>query len=211
MVSTFWSSYLSEVTSSLTNWHEDNYDFYRFGPQPKQQPLGRLKDAVNGLLRRSGLVSAGARSKGIKTAVQLVDEHLVHFDWLYKHLADDESRNILVKVLAFRALGHRSVKLPLNTAAYWDGLKQMVRLASPSDFIPVGFLNWQLHLMDLNAIGVPVQLYFVPAGAYWPFVLEQYRCRRDGADIAVETGDYVIDAGACWGDAALYFAHRCQA
>jgi FkbM family methyltransferase len=53
-----------------------------------------------------------------------------------------------------------------------------------------------------------VQFYFMPTGAYEPFVLEQYRCRSDGVDIAVETGDYVIDAGTCWGDTALYFAYR---
>ena len=92
-------------------------------------------------------------------AVQLVETHLARFQWLYNHLADDESRDILVKVLAFRALGHRKVRLPLNTPAYWDALKQMERLANPSDFIPLSFLNWQLNLMNLNAIGVPVQLY----------------------------------------------------
>ena len=39
-------------------------------------------------------------------------------------------------------------------------------------------------------------------------LLEQYRCRSVGADIAVEPGDYVIDAGACWGDTTLYFAYH---
>ena len=111
-------------------------------------------------------------------------------------------------MLAFRALGHRKVRLPLNTPAYWDALKQMERLANPSDFIPISFLNWHLNRMNLNAVGVPAQLYFIPIGAYSQFVLEQYRCRRHGRDIAVETGDCVIDAGACWGDTALYFAYR---
>jgi FkbM family methyltransferase len=53
-----------------------------------------------------------------------------------------------------------------------------------------------------------VQLYYVTPAAYEMFVLEQYRCRGNGVDIAVESGDCVIDAGACWGDTALYFANR---
>lgn len=208
MSSTFLTSYLCEITSSLSNWHENNYDIYRFGPQPKEQPYLSWKTPISSYLRSRGYVPGWQCSWGILTGVQLVETNLARFEWLYSHLADDESREVLVKVLAYRALGYRRVKLPLNTPAYWDGLKQMVRLASPSDFIPVSFLNWQLHLMDLNAIGVPVKFYFIPAGAYWPFVLELYRCRRDGVDIAVETGDCVIDVGACWGDTALYFAHK---
>ncbi len=208
MSSTFLSSYLREVTSSLSNWHEDNYDFYRFGPKLEEQPQRSWKTPFKAYLRRRGYVPSGLQSDGVMVAVQLVEKHLARFEWLYNQLADDESRDILVKVLAFRALGHRRVKLPLNTPAYWAALKQMKRLANPSDFIPVSFPNWQLHLLDLNAVGVPVQLYFTPKGAYSQFVLEQYRCRSDVIDIAVKPGDYVIDAGACWGDTALYFAYR---
>jgi FkbM family methyltransferase len=208
MSSTFLSSYLREVTLNLSNWHEDNYDFYRFGPQPEERAQRSWKTPIIDYLRGRGYVPDWQWSNEVMAAIQLVDTHLARFEWLYNQLADDESRDILVRVLAYWALGYRRVKLPLNTPAYWDGLKQIVRLASSSDFIPVSFLNSQLHLMDLNAIGVPVQFYFIPAGAYWPFVLELYRCRRDGVDIAVETGDCVIDVGACWGDTALYFAHK---
>ena len=204
MSSAFLSSYMREVTSSLSNWHTDNYDFYRFGPRP-QRPW---KTLIADYLRRRGCLLSDKYSDEVMAAVQLVEAYLAHFEWLYNQLADDESRGILIKVLAFRALGHRRLKLPLNTSAYWDELKQMERLANPSDFIPLSFLNWQLHRMDLNAVGVPVQLYFTPMGAHHQFVLEQYRCRSHDGDIAVEAGDYVIDAGACWGDTALYFAYR---
>jgi FkbM family methyltransferase len=204
MSSTFLSSYLHEVTSSLSNWHTDNYDFYRSGPQPQRSWKTHIAD----YLRRRGCLPNDAYSDGVMAAVQLVEASLAHFEWLYNQLADDESREILIKVMAFRALGHRRVKLPLNTPTYWDELKLMERLANPSDFIPLSFLNWQLHRMDLNAVGVPVQLYSTPMGAHHQFVLEQYRCRSHDGDIAVEPGDYVIDAGACWGDTALYFAYR---
>lgn len=171
--STFLSSYLQEVNSSLPNWHEDNYDFYRFGPQPEEQRHRSWKTPIIDYLRRRGFVFGGLLSNGVRIAVQLVEKHLARFEWLYNRLDDDESRDILVKVLAFRALGHRRVRLPLNTPAYWDGLKQMERLANPSDFIPLNFLNWQLHRMDLNAVDVPVQLYAMPKGAFNQFVLDR--------------------------------------
>lgn len=62
--------------------------------------------------------------------------------------------------------------------------------------------------MDLNTIGIPASIYLTPMAVYNEFVLEQYRCKRDGSDIAVEIGDIIIDAGACWGDSAIYFAHK---
>ena len=39
------------------------------------------------------------------------------------------------------------------------------------------------------------------------FVLAQYRLKRPDRLIEARPGDVVIDAGACWGDTALYFAN----
>lgn len=62
--------------------------------------------------------------------------------------------------------------------------------------------------MDLHKLNFPIRLYFSPIGVYPQFVLETYRCSDSHVQIAVEPGDYVIDAGACWGDTVLYFSHR---
>jgi len=132
MSSTFLSAYLGEVVSNLSNWHKDNYDFYRFGPQPQEQIKRSWKAPIIDYLRRKGYVNSRQWSDWVMAAVRLVETHLTRFEWLYNKLADDESRHILVKVLAFRALGHRKVKLPLNTLTYWDELKRMGRLAEPS-------------------------------------------------------------------------------
>jgi FkbM family methyltransferase len=177
---------------------------------PKKRQRRTLKALVKDYLRRGGFMSAGEWSKSIMAAVRLVDADLARFEWLYDNLADDESRDVLVKVLAFRALGHRAVRLPLNTPAYWSELKQMEPLADPTDFIQVRRPDWRLRRMDLSPVGVPVQVYATNAGAHKLFVLEQYRSRSNFVDVAVEPGDYVIDAGACWGDTALYLAHRAR-
>jgi len=211
MPSGFLMAYLHEVILDLSNWYEDNYDFRRFGPRTEKQRFLSGRALIKDYLHHRGWVSKRELENCIAAAFQLIKEHEDGFQWLYDRLADSESQNTLVKVLAFRALGHHKVKLPLNIPSYWDGLALIEKLADSSDFISIGFRNWRLSHINLAALGLPIRLYDVPWGAYVQFVLEQYRCRRnDGADIAVESGDYVIDAGACWGDTALYFAHRSQ-
>ncbi len=207
MPSSFLSSYFRLVTSSLLNSHDDNYDSYRFGPLSKEQPDLSRRMPIRDYLHLKGLPSA-RWSREVLDAIREVLKNHPRFERLYNQLADDESRDILLKVLAFRALGHRKVKLPLSTPSYWNELRRIEALVKRTDSTPINSGNWQLHLLDLEAVGVPVQLYAVPIGPYPLFVLEQYRCRSHLADIAVEPGDYVIDAGACWGDTALYFAHR---
>ena len=106
MSSDFWSSYFSEVTVNLLNWHEDNYDFRRFGPQPNSPSISYYRDVILKNLQRNRYGSAISWLIGIITATRLVNIHRARFEWLYDHLSDDESKDTLIKVLAFRALGH---------------------------------------------------------------------------------------------------------
>lgn len=74
------------------------------------------------------------------------------------------------------------------------------------DKLPQAGGGFELHLQDLASIGFPVQIYMPVEGPLTTFVLEQYACPR--MSIGVRAGDVVIDAGACWGDTAFYFAHK---
>lgn len=185
----FWLAFLAEVRSSALNWYADNYDVDRFGSPPVE------------VMREAGDVQAS-----LAAAIGYLAPNGPEFEWLYEILGDDASRRTLVKVLAFRALGHRRVKLPLNTPAFWDGRLQISKLADSVESLHTRFANldWELPLMDLHQIGVPIRFYGIPAAAHRQFVLEQYRC----GEIAVERGDCVVDAGTCWGETALYFAQR---
>jgi hypothetical protein len=62
--------------------------------------------------------------------------------------------------------------------------------------------------MDLNKIGYPIRFYYAPEGIVIDFIEQQYRCQTTDFAIECETGDHAIDAGGCWGDTALYFAHK---
>jgi FkbM family methyltransferase len=192
MSSYFLSAYFRVLGFSFFNSHNDNYDFNRFGPL--------LEDSRNAPYAR--------RPRDIVDAIRAILTYHARFMRLYNSLADDASRDILVRVLAYRTLGYRKVKLPLNTPLYWNDLRRMEELAKNVEIDPIGSANWQLRLIDLEPFGVPAKMFTTPTGPYTTFVLEQYRCKSHRTDITVEPGDYVIDAGACWGDTALYFAHR---
>lgn len=148
MSSSFLLSYFRLVVSSLFNSHRDNYDFNRFGPLPVKP-------------RRA---SSDKHSREIVDAIRQVMNYNPQFKHLYNMLADEESKDILVKVLAFRTLGHRKVKLPLSTPSYWNDLKRMEAMTKEAEVDPVGSSNWQLRLTDLHPFGVPAKMFNTPTG-----------------------------------------------
>jgi len=176
---------------------EGNFDPYRF-------PHG-----IAGLskwrwyARRFG----GERARSVWRAARTYS-HSADLQWMYDRLDDDASRELLVGVLAFRALGSRHVRLPLNAPRFWDGARAIerdLRRATATHRLPSGET---LDDYDLAPAGIPVRLRGHLLNVLNAFTLQQYRFERDGVVVEVEPGDTVIDAGGCWGDTALYFAHR---
>ncbi|HEX8196419.1 MAG TPA: FkbM family methyltransferase [Pyrinomonadaceae bacterium] len=201
-MSNFYTRLLSEVINSLANNYNDNHDFYRFG-QAKETLKHRL--AENFMLSRGqNLIHVNSTLTGYSS----LDPYLERLNWLYETLEDEKSKQTLIKLIAFRILGKKKVKLPLSTPEHWQTIRQLHELEDEKDFLQVSFENWKLKKTDLNKINYPIQLYYSAAGTYYTFVLKQYEYPvSNDFIIKAETGDYVIDAGACWGDTALYFAN----
>ena len=130
------------------------------------------------------------------------------FQWVYQRFVDDESRQLLVQVLSFRALGYRHVKLPMNNAQYWRAVENAERLALNSESIDLGWQGRRAYKMDLSSIGYHIKLFYVPFAIIYVFVLHQYECGLSDQVVKAKEGDVVIDAGGCYGDTALYFAHE---
>jgi FkbM family methyltransferase len=120
-------------------------------------------------------------------------------DQAYGLLQDQRSRDLFVKVLAYRVLGNRHVRLPLNNAEYWKLRRSLDKYVEKRDTAKISILG-SLDLCNFNQM----RLHVHPLAILHTFLLEQYRCERAG--IGVKAGDIVIDAGGCWGDTALYFA-----
>ncbi len=208
MARTFLEEYVDEIAASLSNDYSDNYDHLRFGGPPAARRGLSWKGIVHDVVRRSGYVPAHSQREAAFAPFRLIAPHADRFQWLYSHLADDESRRLLVRVLAYRALGHTRVKLPLSTPQYWQDMHRIDQFVDKLDYVQIAFQDRKLYRMSLDPLGFPIIIYHTVQGVYTQFVLQQYRCVFDGGAIEAEAGDCVIDGGTCWGDIALYFAHR---
>lgn len=185
---------LSTVLSHLDQLHPDNYDDERFGRlKPRKLTLGdRVRHlAVKGV--EASFPSVYYRSKTRRYG---------HAQGLYSALADAESKRLLLMLLAYRILGRERVRLPVD-------LPDRERLRRLIDTTHKGAASsgWQLELFDLKHLGYDVRLLSTVGGVSTIFAQKQYEYEGGGASIRAEPDDVVIDAGGCWGDSALYFAH----
>ena len=112
-------------------------------------------------------------------------------------------------VVAYRSLGYKKVKLPLNTPSYWNAIAKVKSLRRGDDTIDPHFRHFVLHRFDLRSIGYNVELYSVAGLVVAGFITEQYAYKvNDKYILQAEKGDVVLDLGACWGDTSLYFADK---
>jgi FkbM family methyltransferase len=201
---TFTARLITALFDAQWQDHRDNHDEFRFGPAPPETLRVRLGRASHRIAASFGFRRRDAVCTINTAALEQWAPLFPDLDWLYETLADDVSRDLLVQLVAYRLLGKRAVKLPLNTPAYWKRVEELRGLADPDDSIAIDFIDWKLLLHDLTPIGYPVRLYI--RSPMNQFELRQYCCDRAGFDVA--PGDVVIDGGACWGDSALFFVTK---
>jgi FkbM family methyltransferase len=196
---------LEEIVQGVYTQETHNTDVDRFGPPTLS---ARIKDELKSLLFRQGLfVSNPSTSEVYKNNVSALSGRLEGFESFYHSLANQTSRELLVKLIAFRILGKDRLRLPLNSDEFWRRRESIKSLFDETDTLKAGG-DWILKRADLNATGYPISLYCLGGGLYNTFELKQYEYQGCSPPIKAERGDVVIDAGGCWGDTALYFAHE---
>ena len=187
--SSFSTALMHELQGNMDNSHgSENWDPDRFGMY--QPPLS---SAV--VLKPDEVLSR-------------IEDSIEELAVVYDLLADEASKLILVKVLAYRLMGPQKVKLPLSTTAYWEQREGLRSLIIGSEAIKISFPDLTLNYMRLEKIGYPIEFYFAPVGVMATFILKQYEYGKCKPNVKAQEGDYVIDGGGCWGDTALYFAHE---
>lgn len=129
-------------------------------------------------------------------------------DYLYSKLKNKQSKDLLVKLFAYRILGHTKVKLPRNNEKYWRGIEGVAKYKSMREDLKIDFLDATLANYDLQPIGYSLNAYASATGLACAFVQKQYEYDQDGVKCKAEKGDIAIDAGGCWGETTLYFAHE---
>jgi FkbM family methyltransferase len=205
-MSAFVVALMQELTANMSHWYgSDNWDAERYGPQGAGIK-SRVASALNRWsFGRFAVVYPDARE--VIRNLESIGPQLEALSWLYERLADGASRSTLIKILAYRLQGAERVRLPLSNPQYWRDRRALEALAG-NERIAVPGGKWPLRRLALAPLGFPIDLFMVPMGAFATFCLRQYEYRKDSSPIAAEVGDQVIDAGGCWGDTALYFAHR---
>ena len=206
--SKFFVALSQELMAGMNCWHgAENWDEERFGPYRKSFKSAVL-DRVNKILsERFVFIPVRATVPEIQKIDRLKDS-VSGLNWFYERLSDQASKDMLVKVLSYRLLGPKRIKLPVNDQDYWPTRRGLNSLIKGSDTIKVKFHDLELKRFDLAKLGYPIELFFTASGLMATFALQQYRYRHSEPEIGARPGDYVIDAGSCWGDTALYFAHQ---
>jgi FkbM family methyltransferase len=182
-----------EVEHCLAYQHDDNYD---------TSQLGEYDEARH----RTDLVGPKRPTPGAD-----LSEHIQRFaevNDLYLMLGDERSRALLVSLCAYRVLGFTHVKLPRNAPRYWSDIAGAEALATDAAVLPIRFANLTLRRFDLAPIGYDLRVYATPQGVACACIQKQYEYAHGEVRCRAERGDVVIDAGACWGETSVYFAHE---
>lgn len=165
----------------------------------------RARDLALALLARAGFARRGydaAEAAMFLARLAPLLEGLQRTDRL---LADERSRELLVDLLAFRALGPRHVRLPVTIEGFW---REAARVDSEMRTGPASGPVPQFGTYRIPGREGPITLLGLPTQVVEFFVLEQYAGRRGADPVEAEEGNVVIDAGGGMGDTALYFADR---
>ncbi len=194
------------IECQFNDFGRDNYDELRFGDyQPSEST--RLM-TVRGFYNFFKKVTGYRKGKILKSKLDFLKEYEVRLQKVYSNL-DPKSKKIYIELLAYRALGYKKVKLSKNNNAYWDAIKIAKSLSNINDTYNPNFMHFILQKYYLGKIGFEIDLYFLNFGIAVDYILEQYAYKINNKPIVeVEKGDVVLDLGACWGDTALYFAHK---
>lgn len=199
--------------SLLNNYGVENYDEYRFGKsrvlEHKTSLVKKLKRIIKKIIGYKKNEIKNIEEENVKRKFDnLIQTHGVKIQRLFD-LLNIENQKLLVDLIAYRILGYKKVKLPLNNKMYWDAIEIGNSLVVKNDTYDPHFMHIMLDKCDLKKIGYNIQLYFSALGVVIDFIIEQYAYKSDKKTIVeVEKGDIVLDLGACWGDTALYFASK---
>jgi FkbM family methyltransferase len=202
-------SYLKIILECIGREEYFNYDFERFSKKPKLRVSEIVFSLFVFLASRIGITTIKYAQYDVYKSINNVLPILSELEWLYARLCDDISKDTLLRVIAYRIMGYKKIKLPLNNPQHWKNVKIAENLIVGGEEISTGFMNCKLKKINLNPIGYPIEFFYTPAGIVTDFMEQQYRCETEKKPIECKFGDHVIDAGGCWGDTALYFAYKC--
>jgi FkbM family methyltransferase len=169
-----------------------------------------LADNVDHLFEPWGRELPDPAGVGARVAEQL--DVLDRCDVVWDRLGDEASRALLLRFLAFRALGPAHVRLQLEPGEYRRSViamtAKLVRELGVTGMPGMPF-EWAHHTYDFASCGLPLRLTGPPLPLASTLVFSQYAYRdTDVAAARPRPGDVALDVGGCWGETALWLAHE---
>lgn len=204
----FRSLLLEEILDALPNdFGPNNWD-HEVLPYPESWGRRLLSWAPKKIWANLGYLLLGKKELQKTTRLIKNPKPFSGYAYLYSRLADAASKKLLVQLVVHRELGHKKAKLPINTAGYWKMKKNIGKMLCGLEKIRLNFRNFVLKKYDLSSSGFPIRLFHMAGGIAVTFILKQYEYKKGNINIQAKKKNVVIDAGGCWGDTGLYFAHR---
>ncbi|MES2779038.1 MAG: FkbM family methyltransferase [Bacteroidota bacterium] len=195
------------VASSYNSYGSENYDTFRFGSSVSFPIWKNYFNSVINLLKKV----IHYRKKDWETVSDSFYKQLTPYhaklERLYATLPAKD-KEVLLSLLAYRFLGFTKVKLARNNVAYRQAVEVAKGLKLSDETYDPQFIHFILEKFDLKAIGYDIKLFFSDVAIAIDFIIEQYAYQNDTIRIEAQPGDTVLDIGGCWGDTALYFAHK---
>ena len=133
-------------------------------------------------------------------------EEFVNLEKTYSLLEDEKSKDIFVRLIAWKIVGFTKIKL-LSDAEILaeDDNYSIIENSLVKAKENINDVEFELKCYDLGQIGYPIKCYAIPESIIMDFIRKQY----ENEFVKIDFGDCVIDCGACWGDTALLFATQC--
>jgi FkbM family methyltransferase len=213
-MSMFKSALKEELVQSQSNhFGIDNFDEHRFGNMILQteQPdtlFHNFKQLVKKVIGYDRVQEKKITNELINKTFKDLEKYEDGLSYLYENV-DSVSKELIVKIIAYRTLGFSKVKLPFNNQQYWKSLELVKSLKEGNDKYDPHFMHFILEKFDLSPIGFNIKLFFSEVGIAIDFIAEQYSYKYGNKTlIQANRGETVLDIGGCWGDTALYFADK---
>ncbi|MDX2359891.1 MAG: FkbM family methyltransferase [Crocinitomicaceae bacterium] len=206
-MSTFQDILIAKILANINNNFEVNPDLWYANSNytiRKNIKIGNFKDRL--VQRNVGKYYCSKRDLE-QLLANIFDNGSQHYEFLYNLLADQQSKDTLIEIVAFRLLGPKKIQLSIENDSY----KSIHELISNSiierDYQKLEhYPRWSLHKFDLSSINMDLKIYYSTMGIVTTFGVEQYRYKH--LDIAPKEGATILDCGGCWGDTALYFDRK---
>lgn len=222
MTSAYQSEMLRELARDRFADLKDNFDRLQLGEEPpapkavlqacweETRELWRASDTWADKLKVAAPLMGAAQFYAAPRSYyrKHASEQIANGEFLYGILEDDRSRELLIKIMAYRVLGYRKVRLPRNNTQYWSGIDRALETRTSDEPIPIKFMDTSLAFYDLKSLGYDLRCYASGPGIACAVIQKQYEYHNGIVHCKVEPGDIAVDAGGCWGETSLYFAHE---